>query len=91
MQSLSTHKMRELSPNEKEAVERLLGRRLAEEEEISIWASAPHAAPAGKARTEAWRQLDQHLGRLGMRAEGTAEELEKLADEVSGEVRHPPQ
>ncbi|MCX6631986.1 MAG: hypothetical protein NTW28_30625 [Candidatus Solibacter sp.] len=83
--------MRELSPNEKEAVEKLLGRRLAEEEEISIWASVPHAAPAGKARTEAWRQLDQHLDRLGTRAEGTAEELEKLADEVSGEVRHPPQ
>lgn len=90
MQSLSTHKTRELPPSAKEALEKLLGRRFAEEEEISIWASAPHAAPAGEARKEAWRHLDQHLDCMGAKAQGTAEDLENLADEVSDEVRHRP-
>jgi hypothetical protein len=90
MQSLSTHKTRELPPGAKEALEKLLGRRLAEEEEISIWASAPHAAPTGEARMEAWRQLDQHLDYMGAKAHGSAEDLENLADEVSDEVRHRP-
>jgi hypothetical protein len=90
MRSLFTHKTRELPPNAKEAIENLLGRRLAEEEEISIWASAPHAAPTGDARNEAWRQLDQHLDYMGAQAQGTAEDLENLADEVCDEVRHRP-
>src|SRR5664279_3734408 len=88
MQSLSTHKTQELPPNAKEVIEKLLGRRLAEEEEISIWASAPHAAPTGQTREEAWRQLRQHLDHMGAKAQGTAEQLENLADEVSDEVRH---
>lgn len=88
MQSLSTHKTRELPPNAKEALEKLLGRRLAEEEEISIWPSTPHAAPTGEARKEAWRHLDQHLDQMG--AQGTAEELDKLAEEICDEVRHRP-
>jgi hypothetical protein len=88
MQSLSTHKTRELPPGTKDALEKLLGRRLAEEEEISIWASTPHAAPTGEARKEAWRQLDQHLDHTGAKAQGTAADLENLADEISDEVRH---
>ena len=90
MQSLSTHKTRELPPNAKEALEKLLGRRLAEEEEISIWVSVPHAAPTGEVRKEAWRKLNQHLDRMGAKPQGTAEELEKLTDDLCDEVRHRP-
>jgi hypothetical protein len=88
MSELTIHRTRELSAPTRETLERLLGRSLADDGEISIWASRPHAAPAGEARKETWRLLNQHLDRMAAKAEGPAEELERLVDEVSDEVRH---
>ena len=90
MQDLSTHKTRELPPSAKEALEKLLGRHLADDEEVSIWASRPQAAPTGDARKEAWRQLNDHLNHIAEKTSGSAEELERLVDEVSDQVRHGP-
>ena len=90
MQDLSTHKTRELPPAAKDALEALLGRHLADDEEVSIWASRPHPAPTGEARKEAWRRLDEHLDRMASKAGESTEELEKLVDEESDRVRHGP-
>ena len=90
MQDLSTHKSKDLPPNAKAILEKLLGRYLADDEEVSIWASRPHAAPTGQARREAWRQLDEHLDRMAAKTGAPVEEIEKLVDEVSDEVRHGP-
>jgi hypothetical protein len=89
MQDLSIVKSVELSPKAKEVFESLLGRRLRDDEELGIWASTPHEAPTGEARKDAWNKLNQQLDRMASKADGTSpEELEKLADEVSDEVRH---
>jgi hypothetical protein len=88
MRELSIHRTRDLSPPTKEALEKLLGHSLGDDEEISIWTSRPHAAPVGEARKEAWQRLNQHLDRMATKADGTAEELEELVDEISDEVRH---
>jgi hypothetical protein len=90
MQELSTHKTLALPANAKEVLEKLLGRRLADDEEVSIWASRPHAAPTGKAREQAWRMLSQHLDGMAAKTNGSAEEIEKLIDEACDEVRHEP-
>lgn len=88
MQDLSIHKTRELPASAKEVLEKLLGRQLADDEEISIWASRPHEAPVGEARKAAWRQLDRHLDHMASKTGGEAGELEELADEESDRVRH---
>ena len=90
MKDLSTHKTRELSVDARGILEMLLGRRLADDEEVSIWASRSHAAPTGQARKEAWRQLNEHLDRMAAKTGETQEDLQKLVDEVSDEVRHGP-
>ena len=90
MQEMSTHKTRALPTETKEVLEKLLGRRLAEDEEVSIWASRPHEAPTGKAREAAWGKLNQQLDRMAVKVQGPVEDMEKIADQVSDEVRHGP-
>jgi hypothetical protein len=90
MPDLSTHKSGDLPSDAKAILEALLGRHLADDEEVSIWASRPHAAPTGPARREAWHQLNDHLDRMAAKAAGPVEEIEKLVDEVCDEVRHGP-
>jgi hypothetical protein len=90
MQVMTSHKTRELSSRAKEVLEQLLGRQLADDEEVGIWASRPHAAPVGGARKEAWRKLNDHMDRMAQAAGPNTDELERIADEVSDEVRHGP-
>jgi hypothetical protein len=88
MQNLSIHRTSELPLPARRAVEALLGRELADDEELGIWASRAHEAPGGEARTEAWRRLHDHLGLMESKA-STVEDPEQLADDVAREVRHP--
>jgi hypothetical protein len=88
MQELSTHKTQALPAGAREVLEKLLGRRIADDEEVSIWASRPHAAPEGEARKEAWQRLNQQLDRMAAKVQGPAEDVETLVDEVCDEVRH---
>ena len=91
MQDLSTYKSGDLPSDAKAILEKLLGRHLADDEEVSIWVSRPHAALIGPARREAWRQLNAHLDRMAAKADGPVEEIEKLVDEICDEVRYGPQ
>jgi hypothetical protein len=88
MQDLLIHKLRELPANAKEVLETLLGRHLADDEEVSIWASRPHSAPRDEARASAWRRLDEHLDRMASKTIGSTSELEILIDEESDRLRH---
>ena len=90
MQSLSIVRTSDLSRDARLAVEYLLGRSLADDEEVGIWASSPHAAPSGEARRAAWEELDQHLDLMASKA-SDVKDPERLADEVAAEVRHPRQ
>ena len=90
MQELTTYKTLTLPAGAREVLEKLLGRPLADDEEVSIWASRPHAAPMGEARKEAWQRLNQHLDRMAAKVPGPAQEMEQLVDEVCDEVRHGP-
>jgi len=89
MQNLSIIRTADLSPAAKEVIESLLGRQLRNDEEVSIWASNPHEAPTGEARRDAWKKLNQHLDVMASKADRTpTDELEKLVDEVSADIRH---
>jgi hypothetical protein len=88
MQNLSIHRTSELPLPARRAVEALLGRELADDEEVSIWASRAHEAPGGEDRTEAWKRLHDHLELMASKV-SAAEDLEKLTDDVAREVRHP--
>ena len=89
MHNLSIRETRDLLPSARQAVEDLLGRKLDDDEEVGIWASLSHQAPAGPARKEAWDRLNQHLDLMASKAvEAPIDELERLAEEVADEVRH---
>jgi len=42
MNNLSIRRTSDLLPSARQAVEALLGRKLADDEEVGIWASSPH-------------------------------------------------
>ena len=89
MQNLSVRRTSDLLPSAGQAVESLLGRELADDEEVGIWASSPHDAPSGLERKEAWERLTQHLDVMASKVSTTAvQEIEGLADEIADEVRH---
>jgi hypothetical protein len=88
LQDLLMYKSGDLPSDAKALLEKLLGRHLADDEEISIWALRPHPAPVGSERREAWRRLNNHLDRMAAKVDGPVEEIEKLVDEVCDEVRH---
>lgn len=70
-------------------MEGLLGRKLADDEEVGIWASGPHEAPTGVARKESWARLTGHLEFMASKAvTGSADDLGRLVDEAADEVRH---
>ena len=88
MQNLSIHRTSELPLPARRAVETLLGRALADDEEVGIWASRAHEAPTGKVREDAWRRLHEHLDLIAAKT-SDGEDAEAIADELSREVRHP--
>jgi hypothetical protein len=89
MNNLSIRRTSDLPPSARQAVEGLLGRKLADDEEVGIWASGPHEAPAGMARKEAWERLTGHLEYLASKSvAGSDDDLERLVDDVADEVRH---
>jgi hypothetical protein len=91
MRNLSIHRTSELPLPARRAVEALLGRELADDEEVGVWASRAHSAPEGKAREEAWVRLHDHLEVMASKVQldDESNNAEQLANEVAREVRHP--
>lgn len=70
------------------ALEALLGRQLAEEEQVGVTALAARPAPTGDARRIAAEMLSETLKEMSNRADRVpGDELESLIDEAQRDVR----
>jgi hypothetical protein len=70
------------------AVERVLGRALEDEEEVSIMALPPHEAPTGEARRALARQLEDRIKKTAERVPDVSTEVQESAiDEAVNHVR----
>jgi len=86
--SVVIHKASELRPQTRAALEVELGRRLRDDEEVSIMAFATHEAPAGEARQEAAQKLKEYLDRIDKKTESVPEaEMEAALNEALRSVR----
>ena len=83
-------KVSELSAEQRQAIEALLGRPLGDDEGLSIHASrVVKEAPTGEERVRAYGRLLEHLDKLSRRADGVADEqLDAAIDEACDRVRH---
>jgi hypothetical protein len=74
MGNIAIHKANELPSDALRVVERVLGRVLEPDEEVSIMAFSPHDAPTGEARQKLARQLEDRITR-------TAESVRQVSDD----------
>ena len=89
MQNVSIRKAEELPANVKSAVERLLGRCVAPDEEISIVAVPPQRVPPAEDRSQVARRLEALLDRRADRVKDVPDEIMDAAiDEAGNHVRH---
>jgi len=72
MPNVRIHKAGQLRPQTRSVIEAELGRALAEDEDVTIMAFSPHEAPAGKARRDAARKLEETLRRADRKGKGTS-------------------
>jgi hypothetical protein len=63
MQDVVIHKAQELPPDARQAVERVLGRSLQENKEVSIMALSPHQSPTGESRRALACQLEERMNK----------------------------
>lgn len=91
MSNSALRKARDLSSDVRDALEKLLGRALQEEETISVQAYPTHEAPMGRERDEAWLRLLERIDKTAARVANVPEsELDALIDEAVNHVRHHP-
>lgn len=84
------HHVRDLSPDQRVAIENLLGRTLRDEESLTIRpARILHEAPTGEDRLRAFRKYREHLDMLAARVQDVPEEeIDAAVDEALHAVRH---
>jgi predicted component of type VI protein secretion system len=89
MQNVSIQKASELPQAFKSAVEQLLGRSIAPDEEISVAATPPQRVPPSAGRAAVARNLEALLNRRADKVNGLPEEeIEAAIDEALDHVRH---
>ena len=89
MQNVSIHKASHLSEAAKAAVEQLLGRSIAADEEISVVAVPPRQVPPSADRTAVARKLEAFLNcRAAKTRDVPEEEIDAVLDEALHRVRH---
>jgi hypothetical protein len=89
MQNISVHKASELPPGAKSAVEQVLGRPIAAEEEISISATPPKHVQPSPSRASAAAKLEAFLNRRASKVEGVSDvELDTAIEEAVNDARH---
>jgi hypothetical protein len=84
------HKVKDLSPDQRLAIESLLGRRLADDEGLNIQPSRIlKEAPEGEERKRAYQRYLSHSDALADRAAQVSDdELDGAIDEACDHVRH---
>ena len=89
MQNVSIKRASELPQPMKAAVEQLLGRPIAPDEEISVAAIPPQQIPASGSRAKPARKLEAYLDRRAEKVEDIPEaEIDTVLDQAVGDVRH---
>jgi hypothetical protein len=91
MGDIVIHKANELPSDARRAVERVLGRVLEPDEEVSIMAFSPHDAPTGEARQKLARQLEDRISRTAESVRHVPDDEQEAAiDEALNHVRANP-
>jgi hypothetical protein len=91
MGDIAIHKANELPSDARRAVERVLGRVLEPDEEVSIMAFSPHAAPTGEARRKLARRLEDRISRTAESVRHVSDDEQEAAiDEALHHVRANP-
>jgi hypothetical protein len=91
MGNIAIHKANELSADARRVVERVLGRALEPDEEVSIMALSPHDAPTGEARQELARQLEDRIARTAESVRDVPDDEQEAAiNEALNHVRSKP-
>jgi hypothetical protein len=86
--SVLIHKVSEMKPEMRAALEAELGRPLSVHEDVSIMAFEAHPAPVGEARSQAANVLQEHFDRIDQKTkEIPEEEVEETLDEALRSVR----
>jgi len=89
MANVLIHRADELKPQTRAAVEAELGRRLADDEDVSIMAFALHGAPTGEKRDAARQGLETYLKRAdSQRTELSEGDAEEALGEALRNARH---
>jgi hypothetical protein len=85
------HLVKDLSPDQRVAIEGLLGRALREDEGLNIQPSRVlKEGPTGEERARAYRDYLANCDRIARRADSVPDEdLDAAIDEASHHVRHP--
>jgi len=86
------HRVKDLSSEQRTAIENLIGRSLCEDEGLNIQPSRVlKEAPAGEERSQAYSRYLGGLDQLAQRTKDIPdEELDAVIDEACDEVRHAP-
>jgi hypothetical protein len=88
MENVSINWARDLPASARTAIEKLLGRSLRDDEEVSIMALDPHPAPSGEARRASAERLKGVLDKLADKGEPVAaEEFDATVDEAMNHIR----
>ena len=89
MQNVSVRKASELPEAVKSAVEQLLGRSIAPDEEISVAAVPPQKVPPSESRAVLVQNLEAFLNRRAEKVSGLSEEeIDSAIDEGLGIARY---
>lgn len=89
MQNVSIHKARQLPDDVKAAVERVLGRAVGPDEEVSIAAVPPQQVPPSEDRAQVARKLEALLNRRAKKVSDVPGEIVDAAiDDAVNSVRH---
>ncbi len=91
MGNIAIHKADELPSDARRVVERVLGRVLEPDEEVSIMAFSPHDAPTGEARQKLARQLEDRITRTAASVRHVPDDEQEAAiDDAVNHVRANP-
>ena len=89
MQTISVHRAMELGNAARSAVESLLGRKVADEEHVTVMAYPPETPESEPDRKAAVRELIEDLDSMAASASHIPEEeMDQLIDEAIRHVRH---
>jgi len=84
--NIACHKVKELQPDARRIVQELVGRKLREEDQVSIRVIGPHPAPSPAVRRKSAKRLEDLMDNAARKAKDIpAKEIDRLIDEA---LRH---